>query len=104
MLFEREQQLNRIEQRQVTIEQKVDKIMAAQDDINAAVTALNSFLSDLSADVTAIQAELAAGGTAVDTSALNTVVGQLPAAQSAIDALAHPAATSASPVAGQFRA
>jgi hypothetical protein len=67
--------------------------MAAQDDINAAVTALNSFLSDLSTQVQAISAELAAGGgTPPDTSALNTVIGQLPAAQAAVDALTAPAA------------
>jgi ABC-type transporter Mla subunit MlaD len=85
MLFEHEQQLNRIEQ-------KVDRIMAAQDDINAAVSAINSFLSDLSSDVQAIQTELAnGGGGTVDTSALNAAVAQLPAAQSALDALANPA-------------
>jgi hypothetical protein len=95
MLFEHEQRL-------VRIEQKVDKIMAAQDDINAAVSALSAFLTDLSADVTAIQAELGAGATPVDTSALNTVVGQLPAAQAALDALAHPTPppTSSSATAG----
>jgi hypothetical protein len=87
VLFEHEQQLNRIEQ-------KVDRIMAAQDDINAAVSALNSFLTDLSSDVAAIQAELAGGGgTPVDTSALNSAVAQLPAAQAAIDALANPPAS-----------
>jgi hypothetical protein len=61
--------------------------MAAQDDITAAVSALSSFLSDLSTQVQAIAAKLAAGGTPVDTSALNTVIAQLPAAQAAVDAL-----------------
>jgi ribonuclease PH len=74
------------------IEQKADQIMAAQDDITAAVTALTSFLSDLSTQVQAISAKLAAGGIPVDTSALNTVIAQLPAAQAAVDALAAPAA------------
>jgi hypothetical protein len=74
------------------IEQKVDKIMAAQDDITAAVTALTSFLSDFSTQVQAIAAKLAAGGTPVDTSALNTVIAELPAAQAAVDALTAPAA------------
>jgi hypothetical protein len=83
MLFEHEQQLNRIEQ-------KVDAIMAGQASIDAAVTAINSFLTDLSADVTAIKAEIDAGGT-VSTDALDAAVAQLPAAQAAIDALAHPA-------------
>jgi hypothetical protein len=72
------------------IEQKADRIMAAQDDINAAVTALTGFLSDLSSAVQAIQAELSAAGTPADTSALNTVVSQLPAAQAAVDALTRP--------------
>jgi ABC-type transporter Mla subunit MlaD len=72
------------------IEGKVDQLMAAQDDINAAVTAVNSFLTDLSTQVADIKAALAAGGggTPVDTSALNTAVGQFPAAQAALDALA----------------
>ena len=82
MLFEHELQ---------RIEGKVDQIMAAQDDINAAVTALTAFLTDLSTDVAAIKTELAnGGGGTVDTSALNSVVGQLPAAQAALDALANP--------------
>lgn len=72
--------------------------MAAQDDINAAVTALNAFLQDLSADVTAIKALLASGGgTPVDTSALNAVVAQLPAAQNALDVLSG---TTVTPPAG----
>ena len=75
------------------IEQKVDSLMAAQDDINAAVTALGSFLADLSTQVQAIAALLAeSGGTPVDTSALNTVIAQLPAAQAAVDALTAPPA------------
>jgi hypothetical protein len=69
------------------IEEKVDAVMAAQDDITAAVSALSNFLSDLSTQVQAIAAKLAAGGTPVDTSALNTVIAQLPAAQAAVDAL-----------------
>jgi hypothetical protein len=97
MLFEHELQ---------RIEGKVDQIMAAQDDINAAVTALTAFLTDLSTDVAAIKTQLTDGGT-VDTSALNTVVGQLPAAQAALDALANPVPTpppsSASAVAPAFR-
>jgi uncharacterized protein YqgV (UPF0045/DUF77 family) len=93
MLFEHEQQLNRIEG-------KVDQIMAAQDDVNAAVTALQAFLTDISNDVAAIKAELASVGVTVDTTALNTVIAQLPAAQAALDALANPAppVTSASAV------
>jgi hypothetical protein len=72
------------------IERKVDRLMTAQDDINAAVASLGSFLSDLSTQVQAIQARLDAGGsgTPVDTSKLNTIVAQLPAAQAAVDALA----------------
>ena len=105
MLFD--QQLSRIEHLLVSVEQKEDRIMAAQDDINAAVSALNQFLTNLSADVGKIQAGLAAGGgTPVDTSGLNTVIGQLPAAQSALDALANPTppVTSATAAAGAFRA
>jgi outer membrane murein-binding lipoprotein Lpp len=79
------------------IEQKVDRLMAAQDDINAAVTALDSFLSDLSAAVQSIQAELAAAGTPPDTTALNSVIAQLPAAQAAVDALVTPAAGPVTP-------
>lgn len=80
MLFEHELQ---------RIEGKVDQIMAGQASIDAAVTAFTEFLTDLSADVAAIKAQLADGGT-VDTTALDSVVGQLPAAQAALDALAHP--------------
>jgi hypothetical protein len=76
-----QQQLDRIER-------KADRIMAAQDDINAAVSAINAFLADLSADVTAIREQLASAGTPPDTSALNTAVAQLPAAQSALDSIA----------------
>jgi hypothetical protein len=102
MLFEHELQ---------RIEGKVDQIMAAQDDINAAVTALTAFLTDLSTDVAAIKAQLAnGGGGTVDTSALNSVVGQLPAAQAAVDALANPvtppasaSAVTTTPVAPAFR-
>jgi hypothetical protein len=119
MLFDL--QLSRIEHRLVNIEQKVDAIMAAQDDIAAAVAALNtannsltSFLTDLSSDVAAIKAAIGNGGTPVDTTALNaavasfnTTVGQLPAVQATIDALAPPATTpppvSSSAAAGQFR-
>jgi ABC-type transporter Mla subunit MlaD len=103
MLFE--QELNRIEHRALSIEQKVDKLMAAQDDINAAVTAINSFLTDLSTQVADIKAALAAGGggTPADTSALNTAVGQLPAAQAAIDALAGPPVTPPAPAVPSFR-
>lgn len=91
-MFGEERQLERIEQ-------KVDKLMAAQDDINAAVTALNSFLSDLSTQVQAIAAALAAGGgTPVSTTALNTVIAQLPAAQAAVDALAGTPAPVTAPV------
>jgi hypothetical protein len=73
------------------IERKVDQIMAAQDDVNAAVTAINDLLTALSTDVQAIAAIIeAGGGTPVDTSALNTAVAQLPAAQAAVDALAVP--------------
>jgi hypothetical protein len=72
------------------IERKVDRLMTAQDDVNAAVSAVSSFLSDLSTQVQAIGARLDAGGsgTPVDTSKLNAIVAQLPAAQAAVDALA----------------
>jgi ABC-type transport system involved in cytochrome bd biosynthesis fused ATPase/permease subunit len=94
MLFEHEQQLNRIEQ-------KVDRLMAAQDDVNAAVTAITSFLGGLSTEVQAIAAALAAGGgTPVSTAALNSVIAQLPAAQAAVAALVPAAAPApAAPVA-----
>jgi hypothetical protein len=85
MLFEHEQQLNRIEQ-------KVDQLMAGQASIDAAVTAINNLLTDLSSDVAAIQQQIAAGAP-VDTTALDAAVANIPAAQAAIDALAHPAAT-----------
>jgi chromosome segregation ATPase len=73
------------------IKTKLGEIMAAQDDINAAVAALQAFLQDLAQKVQAIAAELAAGQ-AVDTSALNAVIGQLPQVQAAVDALAPPPA------------
>lgn len=80
------------------IEERLTRIMSAQDDINAAVTAINGFLTDLSADVQKITALLeAGGGTPADTSALNTAVGELPAAQAAVDALANPPAEPTAP-------
>jgi hypothetical protein len=103
MLFE--QQLSRIEHRLVAVEQKEDAIMAGQASIDAAVAALTPFLTDLSNDVAAIKAQLAAGGTPVNTDALDAVVAQLPAAQAALDALANPTPppASASAVSGAFR-
>lgn len=77
------------------IEEKVDALMAGQADIDNAVSVLTSFLSNLSTQVQAISAALAAGGTPVDTTALNNVIGQLPAAQAAVDALVPPAANPA---------
>lgn len=77
------------------IERKVDTIMAGQASIDAAVTAVTAFLTDLSNDVAAIKTELANGGT-VDTSKLDALVAQLPAAQAAIDALVTPPPVSAS--------
>ena len=80
------------------IEERLTRIMSAQDDIDAAVTAINGFLTDLSADVQKITALLeAGGGTPADTSALNTAVAELPAAQAAVDALANPPAAPAEP-------
>jgi uncharacterized phage infection (PIP) family protein YhgE len=108
VLFEHEQQLNRIEQ-------KVDAIMAAVEDIAAATAALNTgqaqlaaFLTDLSNDVNTISQN---GGAEPDTTALNEAVAaynataaQIPAAQSALDALANPpAATPAPTPAPSFR-
>lgn len=72
--------------------------MAAQDDINNAVAAIQTAVATLGADVTAIQAELAAGGTPVDTSALNTAVASLVPAVNAVTALAPPAPVPAQPV------
>jgi hypothetical protein len=94
MLFEHEQQLNRIEQ-------KVDQIMAGQASIDAAVAALTPFLTDLSADVAAIKT-LLANDQPVSTDALDAVIAQLPAAQAALDALANPTPppTSSSATAG----
>ena len=98
-----EQQLDRIEHRLLTLEQKADDIMAGQASIDAAVTAFTSFLTDLSADVAAIKAELAGGGT-VDTTQLDALVANLPAAQAALDALANPTPpASASASASAFR-
>jgi|HubBroStandDraft_5_1064220.scaffolds.fasta_scaffold47147_4 hypothetical protein len=92
------ERLERIERTLVRIEGKADQIMAAQDDVNAAVTAINAFLTDLSTDVQAITGIIeAGGGTPVDTSALNTAVAQLPAAQAAVDALAVPPAAPGQP-------
>jgi hypothetical protein len=89
-MFGEEAQLRRIEQ-------KVDKIMAAQDDINAAVTTFQGLLTDASAQVQKIGALLAAGGTPADTSALNSLVGQVPAVQASLDALANPAPVTTAP-------
>ena len=87
------------------LEQKVDQIMAAQDDINNAVSVLTGFLSDLSAQVQAVSAQLDTIGNPVDTTALNNVIGQIPAAQAAVDALVTPASQPSSPAgAPQFRA
>lgn len=69
---------------------KLDKIMTAQDDVNAAVAAIQAFLADLGAAVTNIQAELANVAPAVDTTALNALVAQLPAVQASVDALESP--------------
>lgn len=72
-----------------TIDGKLDQIMSAQSDVDAAVAALNSFLSDVATQVTNIEAALAAGGgTPVDTTALNSVVAQVPTVQAALDAIA----------------
>lgn len=72
-----------------TINGKLDTIMSAQSDVDAAVAALNSFLSDVATQVTNIEAALAAGGgTPVDTTALNSVIDQVPTVQAALDALA----------------
>jgi hypothetical protein len=95
-MFEQEHQIAQALQR---IEEKVDKLMAAQDDVDAAVTALTSFLSDLSTQVQAIGTILTADGTPVDTTALNNVVAQIPAAQAAVDALASGTSTTGTPTA-----
>jgi hypothetical protein len=68
-----------------TIIEKENLIMTAQSDINAAVAALGSFLANVETAVTEIKAELE--DTDVDTSGLDSVVAELPAVQSAIDAL-----------------
>jgi hypothetical protein len=59
------------------IQRKLDCIMAAQDDINAAVSVIESSVAKLADDVTALTAALAAGGTPVDTTALNSAVQDL---------------------------
>jgi hypothetical protein len=64
--------------------------MAAQDDINAAVTAIQAVTADLVSAVTNIQAEIAALGTSVDTSALNAAIAPLQAVQAQVDALETP--------------
>ena len=71
---------------------KAGKIMAAQDDINAAVAAIQAFFTDLGTAVADIQAELANVAPAVDVSALNALVAQLPAVQASVDALETPPA------------
>lgn len=78
----------------VNIEHKLEHIVAAQDDINAAVTAIGTAVSTLDADVTALTAALAAGGTPVDTSALNAAVPQLVDAVNAVTALVPATPTS----------
>jgi hypothetical protein len=79
------------------LHKKADILMAVQDDINNAVSVLNGFFTDLSTQLTEIQAMLAAGGaTPADTSKLNALITQVPAAQAALDALATPPATPAS--------
>jgi ABC-type transporter Mla subunit MlaD len=77
-----------------TIDGKLDILMSAQSDVDAAVAELNTFLANLASQITAIQSALAAGGgVPVNTAALNSVIGQVPALQSALDALTAPAAT-----------
>jgi predicted RNA-binding Zn ribbon-like protein len=78
--------------------EKLEKIMSAQSDVDAAVAALQSFLADVAVAVQDIKAELS--GSAVDTSALDSVVAQLPAVQASLDALEAPASTSTSTAAG----
>jgi ABC-type transporter Mla subunit MlaD len=76
-----------------TIDGKLDILMSAQSDVDAAVAELNTFLANLASQITAIQSALAAGGgVPVNTAALNSVIGQVPALQSALDALTAPAA------------
>jgi hypothetical protein len=80
------------------IDGKLDQIMSAQSDVDAAVAALNPFLSDVATQITNIAAALeAGGGTPVDTTALNSIVAQIPAVQAALDALAPAAAPPATP-------
>jgi ABC-type transporter Mla subunit MlaD len=89
VFYEGQQHLEKWLQR---IEQKVDHLMSATDDVNNAVAVLGPFLADLNTQVQAIAAKLEAGDT-VDTSQLNALIEQLPAAQAAVDALAAPPAT-----------
>jgi hypothetical protein len=72
------------------IGRKLDTLMSAQADVNAAVAALNTFLTDVSNLLAALAA---GGGAAVDTTALNAVIAQLPAVQAAVVAATPPAAT-----------
>jgi hypothetical protein len=86
----------RILQRLDDIEQKLDILMSAQTDVDNAVSVLNGFLSDVATQITNIEAALTADGTPVDTSALNSVIDQVPQVQAALDALA-PAPSSTPP-------
>jgi ABC-type transporter Mla subunit MlaD len=96
-MHETEHALSQILSKLSDLDQKLDTIMSAQSDVDAAVTALNSFLSDVATQITNIQAALeAGGGTPVDTTALNSVIEQLPTVQEALDALA-PATTTTTP-------
>jgi len=87
---------------------KLEKIMTTVNDIAAAVTAISGIVAQVNTTVTdllteavpAIQAEIAALGTPVDTSALDAAVAaltplaaQLSSAQAAVDALEPPAAS-----------
>jgi prefoldin subunit 5 len=70
-----------------TLNKEVKRIMTAQSDVDAAVAAHQAVTADLTSAVTTIQAEIAALGTPVDTSALDTAVTALQAADAAVDAL-----------------
>jgi hypothetical protein len=63
--------------------------MTAQDDVNTADAAIAAFLTALSGIVAQLNATLAAGSgqAPVDTTQLNQLVAQLPAAQAALEAL-----------------